>query len=268
MHGLASDIAFIGWSWPATAHALCVEIQPNDLTVENFNMELVAGTDLAPVEKNSLHFGSLACGHTNCALRAIAAGGPSSCPLLSEDGRYSLEKLQRRDPAFAEAVRQGLKWKVLSWRVRVEFPRALVVMQAARNVAGHIQRQENEVQALAKMHSMAASCLKSGRPVNWMDIKRAVLRSRPPFAHQVEHLVNFLASKSGGVEGQYLRFFMSFHRIFVKTSVRAGVPGPLYTALGEFRHQYLAYAILEAAFSCPADAIKSGVCCWVSPLAL
>ena len=53
-------------------------------------------------------------------------------------------------------------------------------MQAARNVAGHVQRKENEVQGLLKMHAMAASSQKAGQPVNWTSIKRAVLRSKPP----------------------------------------------------------------------------------------
>ena len=68
---LATDIAFVGWSWQETRHAMCVEILPGDLAVENFNRQLCDGVGLAPVELHSIRFGSLSCGHTNMALRAI-----------------------------------------------------------------------------------------------------------------------------------------------------------------------------------------------------
>ena len=137
-------------------------------------------------------------------------------------------------------------------------------MQAARNVAGHVQRKENEVQGLLKMHAMAASSQKAGQPVNWTAIKRAVLRSKPPFAAVIDHLVNFLATKSGGVSGEFLLFFQAFHRSFVQSSVRASVPGPLYSALAELKGTFVAYAILEMAFTCPPEFVRQGQCSWVS----
>ena len=100
VHLLAADIAFIGWSWPATAHATCVEAKPGDATLEQFNKALADNVALAPVEPHSLHFGSLACGHTNMVLRCLQASVPSDDPLLSENGKMSLSKLERRDPEF------------------------------------------------------------------------------------------------------------------------------------------------------------------------
>jgi hypothetical protein len=46
--------------------------------------------------------------------------------------------------------------------------------------------------------------------------------------------------------------------------VRASVPAALYGALAAFPLQYMAIAILEAAFTCPAEAVKQGLCSWVS----
>ena len=127
---LASDIVHIGWSWPATQHAICVQVPPAGKTVEEFNRRLCAGSGLAPVLPDSIQFGSLACGHTNVALRAIAAAVPSGCPLLAEDGKLSLEKLRRKDPEFAKAVEKGLRWKVLRHEVRAMYPKALDVIHA------------------------------------------------------------------------------------------------------------------------------------------
>jgi hypothetical protein len=261
---LATDIAFVGWSWKETVHALCIEVPPGDRSVEEFNRRLSQGVGLAPVEEGSIMFGSLSCGHTNYGLRAIAAGMPSTDPLLSEDGLLSVEKLGKRDAEYARAVSHGLHWKVLRACVRQHYPRALPVLQGARNVAGHLQRKVHEVQGLQHMHSMAASSQKAGNEPDWQAIKRAVLRSRPPFADSVDDMIAFLATRAGGVEGMYLKYLAAFHRQFVNPSVRASVPGTLYGALAAFEFHYLAYAFLEAAFTCPVESVKQGRCCWLS----
>jgi hypothetical protein len=198
---LATDIAFVGFSWAETAHALCVETKPGDRSVEQFNRRLSDGTGLAPVLEDSIHFGSLSCGHTNMALRCIDAAVASECPLLSQDGRLSVQKLQSRDPVYAEAVRQGLKWRVLRWGIRDKYPQVLGLLQAARNVSGHVQRKIHEVQGLLQMHGLASTMQKNGQPVEWTTIKRAVLRSKPPFAESIDHLMSFLATRSGGLSG-------------------------------------------------------------------
>ena len=137
---LAADIAEVGWSWAATSHAVCIEVSPGDVEVERFNAKLCDGTGLAPVEQDSIKFGSLSCGHTNMGLRAIAAGVPSSDPLLSADGRMCLSRLDRTDAEYAKAVRQGLRWKVLRHSVRSRYPKVLDIIQAGVEThCGHWQ---------------------------------------------------------------------------------------------------------------------------------
>lgn len=266
VHELASDIAFVGWSWPETDDALCAEIVPGDKEVEQLNQKLVEDSEpeLAPVEADSIHFGSLACGHTNQALRCVQAGVASSCPMLSQDGHMSLAKLEARDPHYAEAVTQGLKWKVLRWRVRILYPRVLHVLQAARNVSGHVQRKINEMQGLSQMHKLAASCQKAGRPTDWLKIKRAVLRTRPPFVESMDSLVAFVIAKAGGSDGKYLRYLVAFHRQFVNPSIRESVPAPVWSGLAEMKHQYLAIALLEMTLTCPSEYVRGGSCQWLT----
>ena len=119
---LATDIGEVGWSWGETKHAICIEERPGSTTLEDFNRELASGTDLAPVRQGSIRFGSLSCTHTNMGLRSIAARMPSDDPLLSEAGRFCVDRLAQRDPEYAEAVRKGLRWKIVSWEARCLHP--------------------------------------------------------------------------------------------------------------------------------------------------
>ena len=44
---LASAIAEVGWSWDECAHAVCAEVVPGDLSVENFNILISSDCGLA-----------------------------------------------------------------------------------------------------------------------------------------------------------------------------------------------------------------------------
>ncbi len=95
-HLLASDIALVGFSFRETSHAICIEVEPGDKTVEEFNRIMSNNVDLAPVEPDSIRFGSLACGHTNYGLRCMAASVPSSDPMLSEEFGPKLHDLRNK----------------------------------------------------------------------------------------------------------------------------------------------------------------------------
>jgi hypothetical protein len=265
VHRLMGEIATVGWSWPATAHAVCCEAKPGDTSLEEYNVMLVKGLALAPVLPNSILFGSLSCGHTNMALRCLGAAVPSSCPLLSEGGKLDLDKLSKRDTEFAKAAMTGLKWKVLRHSVRERYPAVLGLLQAALNVAGNVQQKVHEVQGLQQLWALATNYQKKGEAVNWAEIKAVIKRSLPSFVDSLDSMIAFVASQSGGLEGSFLKYFLAFHRLFVKPTVRSSVPSGLYAALSTFPHHYLAWAILEAAFTCPKEHVKAGgLCSFVS----
>ena len=261
---LASDIAFVGWSWQETRHAMCAEILPNDPTVEEFNRQLCDGVGLAPVEPHSIQFGSLSCGHTNMALRAIGAAMPSDCSFLSEGGRFSVRKLEMRDKEYAIAVRQGLRWTVLRAAVRARFPEVLRILQAAKNVTGHVARQANEMQGLVQLHAMSAAMQNAGKLIDWPHIRRAVLRARPPFGESVDSMIAFIATRSGGTDGAFLKYLAAFYRQFVNPSVRRCLPPAMYSAVADFPHHFLALAVWQAAYSCPIEFVRQGVCSWIT----
>ncbi len=62
---LASEIAMVGWSSGEVTKAICAEAVPGDPSIERFNLKPSADLGMAPVDDNSIAYGTLACGHTN-----------------------------------------------------------------------------------------------------------------------------------------------------------------------------------------------------------
>ena len=77
----------------ATAHAICIEVQPRNAEIENFNKEWpkAAEVEMAPVPDDSIKYGSLAGGHTTWVLRAIAANCACTDPKLGDGLQFSAE---------------------------------------------------------------------------------------------------------------------------------------------------------------------------------
>ncbi len=53
-----------------------------------------------------------------------------------------------RDPLFAQAAEQGRKLRVFRWQVRQLWPRALQVIQSARNVPAAMNRKVSGMQGM------------------------------------------------------------------------------------------------------------------------
>ena len=224
---LMNDIFEVGWVWSECAHAVCAEEAPGSTAVEKYNKEAAEGsTILAPIECDSIKFGSLACSHNNAGLRAINARMPCDTPKMSEDGKYDPEKIARQKPKFGLALSQGLKWTVIRWPIRLHVPRALDIVQKARNTCGNIQRKIDAIEVMEEMHTTAAKMQKEGKEPDWPFIKRAALRTKPPCAPVISEMVVLLAMKSGGADGGFFKEFASFYRAFIKSHLRE-LPGSI-----------------------------------------
>ena len=215
------------------------------------------GSDIvAQVEPGSLLFGSITCGHTNQGLRAILAGLASKHAHLARNGKLDLEQIRTRDAAMADAVSKGLEWTVIRHEVRARWPEVIAIFSEAGN--NSIGRPVSEVQGLVNLFLEAR---KTNEP-DWQEIKQKVTRSLPIWKSEVPDLIAFAVAKSGGAEGRFLDWLKKFHAAFVPGGRR--VHGSLYGALADFPFIYSAYAILAAAYTCPADKLKFGVCDWIS----
>ena len=261
---LAADIWDVGFSWEQTRHATCVEVIPGSREVEIFNQKFSDGNGMAAVPENSIHFGTLSGGHTNYVLRCIAGGVPTSRDDMAEKGHFSLDVIRRKDPVYAQAVTQGLTWRVLKWQVRAMWPRALQIIQSARNVPATMNRKVSEMQGMSQLHSLSAAVHARGDKPNWPDIKRAVLLSKPAWGEYVDDLILFVAAKAGGPKGTFLEGMKRFFRQVVDTSLRSSLPGGLYAQLADFPWTFTALALWVTAYTCPKDHIRNGHCTWVT----
>ena len=138
-----------------------------------------------------------------------------------------------------------------------------MLAQAARNVRGHMARQENEMQGLVYLHTLAAKYEKLGKTPNWVDIKRLVLKTHPPYATYVESLISFVAAKAGGQDGEHLLHLQAVWRLWVNPNLRVSLPPAVYEALADCDSFLLALALWQAAYVCPPQDVKAGVCMWL-----
>jgi hypothetical protein len=270
VHSLGHDIAFMGWSWSEVSKAICIEEQPGATYIEDFNTKLTESSELLPpVVKDSIRYGSISCSHTNMFLRSMAHGVKSSDDLVSVGGKLSLEHLAQRDHEFARAVREGLPWSVLSWRVEAEFPGVLSLIQSARNASGQVARSEHEMQVMLRIQALALSEQKrTGNAPDWAAISKTVLRSRPPCAADIRELQVFVATCGGGTTGSFLDDLGVFHRQCVNSDLRT-IRGAFYKAVAELSLDgdipYFKIALVKTQYTCPkAKVNRAKECAWIS----
>ena len=65
-------------------------------------------------------------------------------------GRLSVAAFSEKDEDFANAIRCGLTWEVLSWKVREFYPDAVTLISEARNIGGQVNRRENEIEVVER----------------------------------------------------------------------------------------------------------------------
>ena len=106
--------------------------------------------------------GTLSHSHLNCAMRNILGGKKGcecphdhktcecgSCPILDDNGKYSLVKVQSHDDAWARDCHSGLVWEMLSWKMDVEEPEAALVISIALNKRNEAAMKTGHLEIMA-----------------------------------------------------------------------------------------------------------------------
>ena len=255
---LLNSIFSLGWDW-SEAKRLAVEADEGNRDAHlKFNEQLVTSSAgvLAPI-KDHLMFLSLQGSHTNQVLRSIYYGCLRPNEAMTEHGKLSCAKLEGKDEAFAEAVRQGCTWQVLSAKAVQLYPSLPSILQAAGNACGQVAQGEHEVQMLQRVFSSWKSeqaNLKPGFQVEFSNIKARVATSASVHLGAVPAMYTFLLKFAGGDSGDFLRETVAYVKYHGKPNVEVG--SQVYQTLGaDFKGDVMErlarvrHALLKLAYS-------------------
>ena len=203
---LIEELCELGYDSQLTRN-ICVEIPRDRVPSEDFNIKLADGSGgaLAKVAPGTLRFLSLSGGHTNQAIKAIAAGCQHQSAQLTMDGSLSMAKIKEKCPELARVAEQGQMWVVLSSHAISRFPAIPRLVQSAANASTHLAAAESELQLARKVlraYLSASETKASG--VTWLDISSEVLRSKPPHMKVAPAMFKFIMNYAGGKSGHML----------------------------------------------------------------
>jgi hypothetical protein len=252
---------------------VCVEDDPSDCYIQNFNAKLCNPSDhLAPVEPRSIVAGTLTNGHTVLLLRALAAGVKCTLPAVSVDGRMNIAHVESYRPDMAKAARDGWKWTMLSTCTRQLYGDKLFeFLSGAHNI--NLARTEHECEVLLKIFRQAINFDKAGLPIDWVTIQRCICRTKPECMEYVQSMIKFVQEFGGGSDANFVQDLCRFHQkhvagqrlvggsffeivtsvSFVDKERKVSTPAPL-----------LRYAFLKAEYRCPADRVQNRLCKFIS----
>ena len=111
-------------------------------------------------------------------MRSIVAGVASEGPRLSNGKQYDYDIIRTGDPVFANAVAHGIPWGVFNWELEYLYPGLSELLQAARNLAGHMQRVVHEVSGLQQIHTLWPQQISGGAAFGFARINRSILRQK------------------------------------------------------------------------------------------
>ena len=191
VHRLLNLVAEVVCAW-------CIEVNhlPEPM-VTKFNEDLVRQSGGAiPAFPHPPRYASLSASHTNQMLRACL----HQCPhqdgekTLTCEGLLDMSRITSQDPALARAVKEGIRWRVVSHVVGMEIPTLPRVIQSANNAAQAIARAEHEFQIFRRISNEVAA----DPTVKWGDIKAKLLASKPLCALACPHMFAFLSKFGRG----------------------------------------------------------------------
>ena len=218
-HELFDGISTEGWSDKELTEAWASEMQPfghkRSEYFKEYSMETTQGSAGLlpdyPERCAQVKAVSVTCGHTSQTLRLVWHGSPlavqgTSMSLVRccEEGKLSLRKLHDSDPEYACAVENGLVWNIIRWEVEEEFPFIMDLVQEAGNRSQALAQCESREEIMLKLHNVAERLFADDR--NWDDVdgtwervKAEAMRGKPSFVDEVDYLLKFAKSLSGGL---------------------------------------------------------------------
>ena len=219
---LISGIFTQGFSLKALQDPTCFEMPPMNTKrfqqYTDFNNECMAqSAGQLPHYKDAIRHVSLTCGHTSQGFRCWQEGVDHSDDRFTQGGKLSIRRLEELQPAYADAVNNGIEWDVFRWQFEEAFPWTPSLFQEAGNATQQIAACESRLEVMMKIRQIAkrnatknSSAAGLGDP-DWAKVKQEAIRSGSPFASEIDGLTEFVKELSGGLEDPvFLNEFKAF----------------------------------------------------------
>jgi hypothetical protein len=267
VHKLIHAIYNSGWASEEVENAVAREIGPDETSCVKMNVDLGLESNemLALLKPENLKVVTLSCGHTNAGLGCI--GGAAKCFMaeldaITHEGRFSLAKLRERKPQHADAVDNGIRFKVIRYDVIKLCPRLASYVQEAYNMGHSVAQQESCFQVVRKIYVEAAKYQKAKKPVQWTNIKNRVAATRPMHAIHVDGYAAFV-QKHVDADGVMLQRLGAYLK---RVPAKAAIKGALFKALSEVNGtpEYIEAIIMAMYHPGKAAFVKAG---WSSLIA-
>ena len=249
-HELCDDLVSTGF---VLKRVSAVGVEVSDQKELKWNKTLVesAGGKLGEIDTEVIKVLSLQGSHTNFVFRLFYQEAPHDKPKVAANGRLSMELLKRHDPAFHDAVADGVQWQVLSRDVALQLPGLLNMIQRHGNLS--LAGGEHELQLVRRIHNIWKREHSSTEHVEYSKVCQAVLSTASKSKKALPHLYSFTLKAAGGHNPWLLDETESFVRAL--TSGTTNLPAELWQALSmdvkgssqhlRFRHGMVACQIVK-----------------------
>ena len=215
---LGFGIRSVGFSWAKCAGATATQTPPGPLSApaKDYNDMSIDMSDGAIPPLRLLRCLTIGGGHANVWLRQC--NGKAKC-ILGKDSEYSdharnlcPEKLSIGRPAFAEALKAGLKYRMIHWQGPYIWPGLVEFAQSALNT--EVRQGQPELEILMVMQQLANATTNRGESISWPTIEEQACKSMPPCKPWISSLSAYLAMNAGGANGQLLTELAQFAKAF------------------------------------------------------
>lgn len=198
-----------GFSLLALLDPTCIEMPPpghaNHSRFLQFNIDLTSGSaGMLPSYTEEIKFLTVTCGHTTQGFRCFIGASPCDDPRFTVDGRLSLSKLKEKQPSYAEAVEEGIKYDCMKYQVDDAHPWISKLFQEAGNAGQQIAQGESRLEILLKIAGAALRLKTLYGTTDWERVKREAGRAGASYPGEMEGLVDTVKELSGGLENPVL----------------------------------------------------------------
>ena len=239
-----SKVMGVGFSLARCDHkrAVAFQVKPgDDRDVKSFVEYANGSPHLATFDSTSVEGCSVGCGHLTQFLAAVAQECEvpvefrNNTDLFGTHGGTKLDahRLRKSNAQLSSTLDVGLKWTYIPYKLENRYPKLPHVIQKALNTEHHIGEGETWDEQLRSIAVAIVERCKGAKKLDYTQIAREVLSSKPPRAVDVPSQVDFCKKWGGGASQHFVLDICTYLKLCV-TSPRI-VSAATFTWLGKLK---------------------------------